>query len=110
MILTCIRSDAEFEESYAVSYCTDCRDHFLGVRKEVHKKQNPAPGVHATGKFTDDPGPQSFHDPVSNQNLCGLCGSNQLDMGYGFAGGRGLGSYTFCLECHCCLDFSEDKE
>lgn len=32
---------------------------------------------------------------------CPQCGGDSLSFGYGFAGGGGIGEYTFCLDCDC---------
>jgi len=106
--MNCIRCDAEFVSFPQRGYCDVCVAVFTERREMIHEKQNPAPGVHACGKFTNQTGPQSWHDPDRGVNVCGLCGSPELEMGYGFAGGMGLGGYTFCSECYAVLDFSED--
>lgn len=35
---------------------------------------------------------------------CPECGSSNLSFGYGFAGGGGIGGYTFCVDCDCMID------
>lgn len=50
-----------------------------------------------------------WHEEV-NLNVCGLCGSSDLETGYGLAGGGGCGTYNFCHGCNRVLDKSEDKE
>ena len=44
--------------------------------------------------------------PESDDGKCPECGS-WLELGYGFAGGYGLGAYSFCI-MHGYFDFSED--
>lgn len=109
MNLKCQRCEQDFEAARFRGYCDECVDHFRGISKQVHAKQNPRPGVHACGKFTTEATPISVHDPVVNKNVCGLCGGD-TEGGYGFAGGRGCGAYNFCVECYAVLDFSEDKD
>jgi hypothetical protein len=77
-------------------------------REHVRRIQNPQPGVIACGKFTQGVSPSSVFDPVQAKNVCGLCGSDQIEMGYGLGGGYGMGSYNFCHECGNFLDFCED--
>lgn len=109
MNLICIRCDAAFENSITRGYCDACLQHFADVRDGIHASQRPAPGVCADGKFADEKEcPQSVFDPVSNKNVCGLCGSDEIEMGYGLGTGFGMGSYNFCHACNHFLDFSED--
>lgn len=80
-------------------------------RKIVHAKQHPYSHVYADGKFADVAEcPRTVQDPVSGQQVCGLCGSSELDQGYGLGTGYGIGVYQYCLECDHFLDFVEDKE
>lgn len=44
------------------------------------------------------------------RNICGPCGSTELQPGYGLAGGGGCGMYNFCMGCHRVLDKTEDKD
>ena len=110
MELICVRCNQPFDSSVARGYCDDCADFFRGRREVAHRKANPAPGVHAVGQFIDPKEcPQTVVDPVGeDRTVCGLCGCDRLEPGYGFAGGYGLGAYTFCLGCNTVLDFSED--
>lgn len=110
MNLQCIRCNATFDADRYRGYCDDCIAHFQEVRKGVHRKQRPAPGVWADGKFTAEPCPVSVFDPVSECNVCGLCGSDRIESGYGLGGGYGMGSYNFCFDCNNFLDFCEDME
>lgn len=52
----------------------------------------------------------SVFDEETGRNVCGLCGSAELEMGYGLAGGGGCGVYNFCHGCNRVLDKSEDGE
>lgn len=111
MNLTCERCEQPFEHSTFRGYCDDCREHFAGVRESVHAKQLSQPGVIACGQFAEQQDcPRTAWDPVSNLNCCGLCGSPNVEAGYGFGGGYGLGSYQFCFDCNNFLDFSEDTD
>lgn len=110
MELICNRCKATFDSALARGYCDSCVEHFRDVRKGVNRKQNPAPGICADGKFTDEACPSSFEDGVSGRQVCGLCGSDELEPGYGLGTGYGMGSYTFCCGCNTFLDFREDVE
>lgn len=101
MKLVCIECDESFESAIARGYCDGCVDRFREQRKHVHQRQHPAPNVLADGKFAKG-SPQSVEDPINGKQICGLCGSDELDPGYG------LGSYTFCMGCNNFLDFHED--
>ncbi len=106
MHLTCVRCGKDFEAGRFRGYCDDCVCFFGSVRDQVHKAQNPRPGVHACGAFTKVV-PESVGDPVTAQQVCGLCGG-KTECGHGFASGAGLGVYTFCTECYATMDFRED--
>lgn len=106
MELICIRCGKSFDASRVRGYCDDCVCYFGSVRDQVHKAENPQPGVHACGAFTKIV-PESVTDPVTQRQVCGLCGG-ETEYGYGFASGAGLGTYTFCVECYATMDFSED--
>ena len=108
--MDCIRCGQPFEAYPPRGYCDACKAVFLERRELIHEKQNPAPGVHACGKFTKQEGPRSYYDHDRQVNACGLCGSPELEGGYGFAGGGGCGVYNACMECFAILDFSEDTE
>jgi hypothetical protein len=108
MTLTCIGCEEEFEAAAFRGYCDECIAGFKTQREHVHQKQNPAPGVHACGKFTQGESPKSVWDPTSERNVCGICGGEEIESGYGLGGGYGCGSYNFCHECYAVLDFSED--
>lgn len=103
---SCVRCGGSFEASVPVAYCADCRDFFARQREGVSRKQRPAPGVFADGKFADEC-PRTF-TPADGTSRCGLCGGSDLDSGYGLAGGYGIGVYTYCEGCHAVLDFSPD--
>jgi hypothetical protein len=109
MELSCIRCDKVFDSGAARGYCAECIAAFDATRAAIHKRQRPAPGVYADGKFADPKEcPQSVQDPVMKRQVCGVCGSDELEPGYGIAGGYGMGSYTFCCGCNRFLDFFED--
>jgi hypothetical protein len=110
MNLECVRCNDKFEEPVFVGYCPKCVALFRGDRKKAHAAANPLPGVHLCGKFLDPKEcPETVADPVTGNTVCGLCGGDNLDQGYGFAGGYGLGMYMFCEDCHAFLDFCEDS-
>lgn len=112
MRLVCERCEKDFENEIFIGYCEDCVHWFREGRKIAHDKANPRPGVHATGKFLPETRcPKTVTNPVSRRPVCGLCGGEHdgLQPGYGFAGGYGLGVYTYCEGCNSVLDFSEDS-
>ena len=49
-------------------------------------------------------------DEIRQRDVCGLCGSDAIESGYGFAGGFGLGSYVICTDCWTVMDFFEDRD
>lgn len=51
-----------------------------------------------------DPKAVSVYDPERNANVCGLCGSADLEAGYGLGGGGGIGAYNYCQSCERILD------
>lgn len=110
MELTCIRCEAEFDSGVKRGYCDDCLSLFRERQVLKKMRQNPAPGVHCTGKFLDPKEcPSSIENETGDGAACGLCGGETLIAGYGFAGGYGLGGYQFCEDCGTVLDFCEDK-
>lgn len=111
MILKCEHYDGAFEGAAFVGYCPQCVAWFKEDRKIAHAAQNPMPGVHCDGKFVEeDRCPRTVNSSAATRGrVCGLCGSEDLEPGYGFAGGFGLGMYTFCCGCDTVLDFSEDS-
>jgi hypothetical protein len=110
MTLKCERCEKAFESPAFVGYCPECAEWFRGGKKVARDGANPMPGVHACGKFqSDDRCPKTVLNPVTEENVCGLCGSDEIEPGYGFAGGFGLGVYNFCTACNTVLDFSEDS-
>ena len=107
--MTCIRCEAEFDSGIKRGYCDECLSLFRERQILKHGKQHPAPGVRVTGKFLDPKEcPCSIENETGDGIACGLCGSESLQPGYGFAGGYGLGSYQFCEECNTVIDFFED--
>lgn len=110
MELNCIRCAAAFDAPRKIGYCPDCIQHFADVRDGVHARQRPAPGVICDGKFADEKEcPQTIESETGRQ-ACGLCGSEEVEAGYGLGSGHGMGCYNFCTDCNSFLDFSEDRE
>jgi hypothetical protein len=105
--LECVGCDAAFEAPTFRGYCPECIEGFEKQRENVHKRQRPAPGVIADGKFARG-SPETVYSPVAGRQVCGLCGSAEIEPGYGLGSGYGMGVYTFCNECYAFLDFSED--
>lgn len=103
--MICERCEAE-EADPGTLYCYECKEYFRGHREEHHERSNPRPGVHVTGKTNKGECPATFFNGVAN--VCGMCGSDEIEPGYGFAGGFGLGSYNCCMDCYTIMDFSED--
>jgi|HubBroStandDraft_4_1064222.scaffolds.fasta_scaffold00070_51 hypothetical protein len=110
MLIKCVRCNNHFGSDLFRGYCDNCVGLFKKERKKVHRAQRPSPGVFADGKFTTCACPASVYDPIRETNVCGLCGSEELDTGYGIGTGYGCGSYNFCTDCDNFLDFSEDAE
>ena len=108
MEMTCLRCDETFDSGVFRGYCDECVDFYRGVVKEVRERENPAPGVMCHGKFTNEPTPETVFDPIRGKAVCGICGSEDVDPGYGFAAGRGIGAYMFCNDCYAFMDFCED--
>jgi hypothetical protein len=107
----CVRCDEPFDSGVKRGYCDDCLSLFRERQVNRKRLQTPSPGVHCTGRFLDPKEcPVTVENETGDGNCCGLCGSESLYSGYGFAGGYGLGGYTFCLECDSVLDFCEDME
>lgn len=113
MILYCINCGNEFVSDRVVGYCTRCLAEHDKMRAGVRRRQRPEPGLFIAGKFAE-----SVHClqtiPVAEDgngvNVCGRCGSDDLDQGYGLGSGYGIGTYIFCGECNEFLDFSPDLE
>lgn len=109
MNLTCERCSSEFDADRFRGYCPGCVQLFSDEREAVHARQRPSPNVFADGKFTDKACPQTVFDPVAEHQVCGLCGSEDIEHGYGIGSGYGCGVYMFCNDCNNFLDFSEDR-
>lgn len=109
MNLKCIECEAEFEGARFRGYCDDCIQAFAQKREKVHRCQHPAKGICADGKFVEGSA-QTCLDPVSKKEVCGICGSSEIEPGYGLGSGYGIGSYVFCEECYAFLNFCEDAE
>jgi hypothetical protein len=111
MSLTCLRcgNPPPFPlVTFPGCYCVVCREFFDQVSREIVTAQNPRRGIHADGKFAaTEHCPKTFDK--GGVRACGLCGSVELDDGYGHTG-YGLGGYTFCCACHRFLDFAEDSD
>lgn len=111
MILKCIECGQEFEAARLRGYCDACLESYRETRKRVHMLQRPAPGVYVDGRFADPlKCPTTITDPVTDRQICGICGSAELEQGYGLGTGYGMGSYIFCEECYAFLDFREDND
>ena len=109
MEMNCQRCDDKFDSGTLLAYCDDCKAWFQEQQQIRKAAQNPQPGMHITGQFLKpDNCPATIHDDVRGGLVCGLCGSDEIDQGYGFAGGYGLGAYNYCCGCESVLDFSED--
>lgn len=69
---------------------------------------NDVPGIACGGGPVDEKA-VSVWDAERGRNVCGLCGSDDLQPGYGLGGGGGIGAYNWCESCQRILDKSEDK-
>lgn len=56
-----------------------------------------------------DPKAVTVWDEKRQRNVCALCGSDDIQPGYGLGGGGGIGGYNWCNGCERILDKSEDK-
>lgn len=111
MTCNCIRCGSEFDTPRVVGYCERCRTFFASSRDQIRKAQRPAPNVFADGAFRPAKEcPHTVQDPTTDRPVCGLCGSDEIEQGYGIGGGYGMGSYNFCQECYAFLDFHEDRD
>ena len=113
MNLQCLRCGEEFDSPITLGYCPGCLEEFKSNRERIgqRQRQRPAPGVFMDGKFSDERMcPRTICDPISGWVVCGLCGSSDIEPGYGLGSGFGMGSYEFCCDCHAFLDFCEDRE
>lgn len=63
----------------------------------------------ACGGGKPDPEAVSVWDEERQRNVCGLCGSDELEAGYGLGGGGGVGGYNWCRGCQRILDKTEDR-
>lgn len=111
MELTCIRCKATFDAASVRGYCDDCVEHFREQKEGIAQRQRPAPNMFLDGKFAHDC-PCSVQDETggTDRQVCGLCGSDEMEPGYGLGSGYGIGSYNFCFGCNTFLDFREDRE
>ncbi len=103
--MTCNECDL-VEAEPGTLYCFECKEKFRGNTEAANERANPAPGVHLTGKLNKGKCPKTFFNGVAN--VCGMCGSDEIEQSYGFAGNYGLGGYNFCDDCGTIMDFSED--
>lgn len=111
--MNCFRCEAEFSSFPPRGYCDECVKKFRDERNPIHRRQRPAPGVFADGKFAESfKCPQTISDETGDTCICrcGLCGSDDIESGYGLGSGYGMGSYNWCHGCNSFLDFSEDCE
>lgn len=107
----CINCECDFDAERRRGYCDACLAALNERREYIASCQRPAPGVFVDGKFVGKRlRPSSITDPVSGRQLCGLCGSEDVQHGYGLGTGYGCGVYLFCEECYAFMDFSEDAE
>lgn len=106
--LHCARCSKTFQGDTLVGYCAECQDHFHDQKQIIRARQRPFKGVFADTAHTDLECPKSVRGPGETV-LCGLCGSDALEMGYGIGTGYGgMGVYNFCNGCNSFLDFCED--
>lgn len=111
MILKCEKCQASFDASEFRGYCDACVQLFRDQKKAISDRQNPMPNVCLDGKFIDQKEcPKSFVNPLTEESNCGLCGSDELEPGYGLGAGYGIGVYNFCFGCNTFLDFVEDSD
>lgn len=113
--LECNKCGCEFENAVTVGYCNDCLEAYRAMRQARRDRQDLATFLagasHIAGKWGDAKDcPRSAFDEITQKQVCGLCGCDQVEPGYGYAGGFGLGSYLICLECYEVQDFTEDLE
>ena len=69
-----------------------------------------ASNVGPKGANVGDKEPVTVYDETRNANVCNLCGSADVEAGYGMAGGGGPGVYNFCNGCQRVLDKSPDSD
>ena len=110
MNLTCTRCDGAFEADRFRGYCDTCVDVFRADRRRVNQCQHPTPDMYLDGTFAREPCPRTVIDPAGPRSVCGLCGGDQIEPGYGIGSGYGMGCYNFCLDCNTFLDFVEDRD
>ncbi len=111
MNLTCEKCGNGFESPTFIGYCAECQGVIAQQRAAIHERQHPAQGICADGKFCPpEECPRTVTDPVTEKQVCGLCGSDEIEPGYGLGSGHGMGSYNFCFGCNHFLDFHEDLE
>ena len=108
MILSCYRCLKPFENAICLGYCPECLANFQEAKKRIRNTQQPGPGLFLDGKFCTEEPPHTVTEPTSGKQVCGLCGSDQVNAGYGLGSGYGLGTYNFCEECNSFLDCVED--
>src|SRR5690349_21499016 len=89
---------------------------------DTYQGPEPDVGIMGGGWFCDDcnetimdeDGPDSFDDDVlvsgtgGSSHRC-VCGAN-YEMGYGLAGGGGIGPYMYCPKCGTVAHKSQDPE
>lgn len=104
----CQRCRRDFESERPLGYCAACVLAYREQKRRINRAQNPAPGLCLDGRFVEPREcPRSFDH--AGRQLCGLCGGDELEPGYGLGSGYGMGCYTFCCGCNTFLDFSEDE-
>lgn len=73
---------------------------------EEKKAEGEVVIVHIAGRRND---PKTC--PQSNEGKCTNpeCAGAVVEHGYGYAGGYGLGGYSYCEKCSTIYDFFEDR-
>lgn len=107
----CTRCTAPFDFEKLRGYCDSCIQHFNDQSQKICNIQHPGPGLCLDGVFVDSKEcPTTIMNESHTGLLCGLCGSDQVESGYGIGSGYGMGCYNFCFECNTFLDFIEDPD
>lgn len=105
--MQCERCKQPFEGDTFVGYCPGCVDFHRNAKRELAAIQNPRKGMHLDGEFIKpdaEPGPKSVMDPVTRDMVCGLCGSKEIEPGFGLGTGYGMAVYNFCEGCNTFID------
>lgn len=113
--MTCEKCKKDFEGDTFVGYCPTCVSAYRDLQNQIGRVKNIRLGdgrsIHLDGQFADPKEcAKSVMNPITGTMVCGLCGSDELESGYGFAGGFGLGVYNYCGGCRSIIDFVEDSD